>query len=85
MHVVAVNGFLSVYWKLANIRTGVTNGGIKSLDVMPTDQVNEVDPGPGTKVLFVATSDHLPSHPAKKVGEPQTGVSPLLGLVSVVY
>ena len=41
--------------------------------------------GQGTKVLFVATSDRLPSHPAKKVGEPQTGISPLLGLVSVAY
>ena len=45
----------------------------------------KVDPWPGAKVLFAATSDRLPSHPAKKVGEPQTAVSPLLGLVSVAY
>ena len=41
--------------------------------------------GHGAEVLFVATSDRLPSYPAKKVGEPQTGVSPLLGLISVAY
>ena len=44
---------------------------------MPTDQVN--------KVLFAATSDRLPRHPAKKVQEPQTAVLSLLGLVSVAY
>ena len=31
--------------------------------------------GQGTKVLFVATSDRLPSHSVKKAGEPQTAVS----------
>ena len=39
--------------------------------------------GQGTKVLFVATIDRLPHHPAQKVGEPQTAVLPLLGLISV--
>ena len=39
----------------------------------------------GTKVLLMATSDRLPlSHPTK-MEEPQTAVSPLLGLISVAY
>ena len=33
----------------------------------------KIDPWPGVEVLFVATNDRLPSHPAKKqVGEPQS-------------
>ena len=31
------------------------------------------------------TSDCLPSHPKQKMVEPQTAVSPLLGLISVAY
>ena len=33
--------------EIGNIRTEVTNGRIKSLDIMPTDPVNKVDPWPG--------------------------------------
>ena len=49
------------------------------------DQVNKIDPWPGgTKVLFAATSDRLPSH-STKMEEPQTAVSPSLGLISMAY
>ena len=62
----------------------MTNGSNHWILLQPTRPTRLIN-GQGTKVLFVATSDCLPSHPTKKVGEPQTAVSPLLGLISVAY
>ena len=39
---------------------------------MPNDQFNKLNHGQGTEVLFMATSDRLPCHPAQNVEEPQT-------------
>ena len=49
------------------------------------DQVNKICTWPeGHKVPFAATTGCLPSHQKIKMKEPQTPVSPLLGLISVM-
>ena len=52
---------------------------------LPACHSISVSAGLGAKVLLMATNDRLPlSHPTK-MEEPQTAVSPLLGLISVAY
>ena len=64
-------------YTLLSVGGYVTNGSNHRILHQP-DQVSKTDNmARGTKVLFAATSDRLPSHPAKDgMEEPLTAVSP---------
>ena len=50
------------------------------------DEVSKTEPWPGKcKVLFAATSHHFPSHLTRDMEEPQTTVSPSIGIISVAH
>ena len=58
------------------VSTCLNTNGSNHLILCQPDQVSQSEAmARGTEVLFVATSDRLPSHP-KRMEEPQTAVSP---------
>ena len=75
-----MNWSLHVFWPdeefvhIAQCRELVINGSNHWI-LRQSDQVSETEAmARGTKVVFVATSDRLPSHPTKRMEEPQTAV-----------